>query len=419
MQTPHSLADDVYGLLSPEIFFNPYGTYHLLRYEDPIHWSELLGCWVLTRYKDIHSILRDRRLSSARRRPAATATLPEPAREKMLPIDNFLSMWMLNTDPPEHTRLRALVNQHFTQREVAKLRPRIQSAVDELLDTVIETGSMDVVADFAYPLPITIITELLGVPARDRARLVSWFKSMAMYFQVGPARMEILDAMSRSISEVKEYLHHLADEARLHPRDDLLSKLVASGQLSPQQLLSMCVLLLFSGHESTAALIGTSILALLQHPDQLRLLISAPTLLPSAIEEFLRFDGPFIRQDRVVTADIELDGKLLKAGERVILVLGAANHDPAKFYAPDDLDIRRQDNEHLAFGNGAHFCLGSQLARLEAQISIGTALRRLPGLRLQSDDIQWREHYNHRGLLTLPVAFNPGERQRGAVSAPC
>jgi hypothetical protein len=401
------VQDDIYGLLSPQIFDDPHSTYHLLRYDQPVHWSELLGCWLLTRYKDVHAMLRDRRVSSARRRPTATATLPEQAREKMVPIDDFLAMWMLNTDGPEHMRLRLLVNQFFTQREIDKLRPYIQTVADSLIDGFADAGLADVVADFAYPLPVTIIAEMIGFPSSDRAMLVAWFKHMAMYFQVGPARMQILEAMSRTIDEVKDYLRKLIEEKRKRPMDDILSKLAASSELGSEQLLSMCVLLLFSGHESTAALIGTSTLALLQHPAQAALLEAEPALMLPAIEEFLRMDGPFIRQDRVAASTIIIDDKVINSGDRVVLVLGAANRDPTRFHNPDRLDIRRRDNDHVAFGAGTHFCLGAQLARLETQIAMGTLLGRLTKLRFEGDGLRWREHYNHRGLLTLPVSFLP------------
>jgi pimeloyl-[acyl-carrier protein] synthase len=319
---------------------------------------------------------------------------------------------MLFRDPPDHTRLRTLVSKAFTPRVIEGLRPHIQQIVDGLLDRVRDRRAMDLIADLAFPLPVIVISEMLGVPAADRDRFRQWSLDVArsldaIALPVGPEVIERGNAARRALAD---YFRGLIAERRRRPQADLLSGLIAAEEqgdtLSQAELLATCVLLLVAGHETTVNLIGNGMLALLRHPAELRKLGAEPALLPSAVEELLRWDSPVQRTGRITATDVELGGTLIPKGALVSAVLGAANRDPAHFPEPDRLDLARPDNRHLAFGWGIHFCLGAPLARVEGQIAIGALARRLPGLALATDRPEWRESSALRGLRALPVTFS-------------
>jgi cytochrome P450 len=316
---------------------------------------------------------------------------------------------MLFQDPPDHTRLRALVSRAFTPRVVEGLRPRIQQVVDEIIDRALDARSMEVIGDLAYPLPVTVISEMLGVPAGDQESIRGWSADIArsldaIGLQVDPDIVERGRAARRAIGD---YFRQLLPERRRHPRNDLLSLLIAAEEqgdkLSEGELLSTCILLYIAGHETTVNLIGNGLLALLRHGDQLRRLREEPALAASAVEELLRYDGPVQRTARFTTVDVEIGGRAIDKGAMVVTVIGAANRDPAQFPEPDRLDLGRVDNRHVAFGFGIHFCLGAPLARLEGQVALGTLARRLPALALATDAVEWRESQVLRGLKALPV----------------
>jgi cytochrome P450 len=318
---------------------------------------------------------------------------------------------MLFQDPPDHTRLRALVSKAFTPRAVEAMRPRIQEIVNELLDRVVPTGTMDIIADLAYPLPVTVICEMLGVPVPDQGPIRQWSTDLARSLDaVGlPGDPEIAARGTQARHALGEYFRGLIPERRQHPRSDLLSALIAAEEagdrLTESELLAMCVLLFVAGHETTVNLIGNGVLALLNHPGELRRLQEDPTLTPSAVEELLRYDSPVQRTARIPSTEVEIDGRKIKPGAVVVAAIGAANRDPTKFVDPDRLDLGRRDNRHVSFGFGIHACLGAPLARLEAQVAIGTLARQVPRLRLATDRLEWRESSTLRGLKTLPVAF--------------
>ena len=404
MSTSETLA---FNPFLPEVHEDPYPLYQQLRAADPVHRSPL-GFWVLTRHTDVLAVLRDPRMSRDLRRSERMRQLrlsPE--------VDGLLSgeeaaPSMLFVDPPDHTRLRALVSKAFTPRAVERLRPRVEVIVAELLERVAGAGAMDVAEDLAYPLPVTVICELFGVPEPDRDRFRAW--SRALVHLLDP--LVAADSLERALQArlaLHGYLRELIAERRAHPAGDLLTALIAAEdqgrQLSEGELLSMCVLLLVAGHETTVNLIANGTLALLRHPETLAGLRSGAPLPGSAVEELLRYDSPVQFTSRHAIADREIGGRRVRAGETVIAVLGAANRDPAQFPDPDRLDLARAPNRHVAFGGGIHFCLGAPLARVEARIAIGALLARLPGLELGPEPPVRRDTVTLRGLSSLPVTF--------------
>ena len=388
----------------PEFNADPYPFYHRLREADPVHQSPL-GFWVLTRYDDCVMVLRDPRFGRAGFEGLLESVYANTVEQGRLPTS------MLFRDPPDHTRLRGLVSRAFTPRVVEGLRPRIQQIVDGLLDRVQGAGRMEVISDLAYPLPVTVISEMLGVPEGDRERIKQWSADIARSLDaIGlPTDPEIVDRGRTGRHAIGDYFRSLIPERKKRPRGDLLSLLIEAEEqgdkLSEGELLATCVLLYIAGHETTVNLIGNGLLALLRHPKELERLRDAPSLIQSAVEELLRYDGPVQRTARITNADVELAEHKIPKGSMVVPVIGAANRDPAHFPDPDRLDVSRPDNRHIAFGFGIHFCLGAPLARLEGQITLGTLLHRLPRLALSTERPEWRESQVLRGLKALPVSF--------------
>jgi cytochrome P450 len=397
-------------LFDPDFKANPYPTYARLRSEAPVHRVALpdgRGVWLVTRYEDVSAVLKDERFVKDWRNamtPEQLAQMP-PIPEVMKP----LSRNMLDTDPPDHERLRSLVQKAFTPRLIERMRPRVQAIADALLDAVQDRGEMDLVDDYAFPLPIIVIAELLGVPAEDRNKFREWSNAAVS----GDTTQEYMEkVLLPHMQAFTDYLRAMFEEKRQNPQDDLISGLVraeeAGDKLSEDELLGMVFLLLIAGHETTVNLIGNGTLALLQHPDQLQKLREDPSLIKPAIEELLRYDGPVeTSTERFAREDIDIGGTVIPRGEMVMVVLASADHDPERFTDPDTLDITRADNRHLAFGKGIHFCLGAPLARMEGQIAIDTLLRRMPELRLvdSPESLTWRPGMILRGLNGLPVEF--------------
>ena len=397
-------SEVVFNPLLPEFHADPYPFYRRLREQDPVHQSPL-GIWVLTRYDDALMVLRDPRFGREglaelmEARLGAGSVRPTNTRD------------MLFRDPPDHTRLRSLVSRAFTPRVVEAMRPHIQEIVDELLDRVEGARGMDVIEDLAYPLPVRVICEMLGVPLADQDVFKEWSADIARSLDASilPATSEVIARGQVSGDAIREYFRSLIAVRRKEPRQDLLSALIAAEEqgdkLSEPELVATCVLLLIAGHETTVNLIGNGLLALLRHPDQMRALADDPALIQTGVEELLRFDGPVQRTGRMTLADVEIGGRPIPKGSIVAAVIGAANRDPAHFADPDRLDVTRRENRHIAFGFGIHFCLGAPLARIEGQVAIGTLLRRRRALKLVSDTPEWRESSVLRGLKTLPVTF--------------
>ncbi len=397
-------------LLDPDFKANPYPVYARLRSDAPVHRVTLpdgRGMWLVTRYEDVSAVLRDERFVKDWRNamtPEQLAQVP-PIPEVMKP----LSRNMLDADPPDHERLRALVQKAFTPRLIERMRPRVQEIADALLDAVQDKGEMDLIDDYAFPLPITVIAELLGVPAEDRNEFREWSNAAVS----GDTTQEYLEEiLLPHMQAFTGYLRAMFEEKRENPKDDLISALLraeeAGDKLSEDELLAMVFLLLIAGHETTVNLIGNGVLALLQHPDQLKKLRDEPSLIKPAIEELLRYDGPVeTSTERFAREDVAIGGTVIPRGEMVMVVIASADHDPERFADPDALDITRTDNKHVAFGKGIHFCLGAPLARMEGQIAIGTLLRRMPDLRLKDspESLTWRPGMVLRGLKGLPVEF--------------
>jgi pimeloyl-[acyl-carrier protein] synthase len=384
----------------PTVRQDPYAAYRELREQDPVHRSSL-GLWFVTRYGDADTVLRDRRCGRNFDRFLDLQIGSGPLR-------TMFSGMMLYHDPPDHTRLRGLVAKVFTPRLVASLQPFIEQLVDDLLDVNLSRGSLDVIGDLAYPLPALVICQLLGIPIEDRQTLRAWSRdlSAALDYMLTP---EVVERANRAAQGSSEYLTRLVAERRRRPQQDLISMMLAAeeggGRLSENEIVSTCMLLFGAGHETTTSVIGTSILALLQNPDQLALLIKTPTLLPHALDELLRYDCPIHMAGRVAGDRIEVGGHAIEPGEIIVIILAAANRDPDRFPDPDRLDLRRPGNTPLSFGGGLRYCLGSALAKVEAQAALHALLARCRDMHLATSTLQWRETVVFRGLESLPITF--------------
>jgi len=389
--------------MDPEFLADPYPTYHRLRDEDPVHHSPL-DFWVLTRYEDVVAVLRDPRFI---KEPLVSVV----AARFGVTVPPGVGLSMLDRDPPDHTRLRSLVSKAFTPRVVEGLRPRIQKIVDDLITRAEAVGRMDLIEEFAYPIPVNVICEMLGVPIEDHERFKGWSLDIARGLDSVwlPPESEIPKRSGAARHAIGDYMRGLIAERRASPRGDLLSALIAAEEagdkLSEDELIATCILLLIAGHETTVNLIGNGTLALLRHPEELRRLRETPGLITSAVEELLRYDGPVQRTARITSTEVTIGGRTIGKGEMVMPFIGAADRDPSQFTGPDRLDLGRTDNRHIAFGWGIHFCLGAPLARIEGQIAIDTLVRRLPRLTLVDDEPEYRQSLTLRGLKALPVTF--------------
>ena len=401
-----------YDLYGEEFRANRFDVYARMREQDPVLLQPGIDgetpIWFLTRYEDVVAVLMDDERFV--RDPALVLNDEELAQIRAgLPDDfAFIENHMLNKDGADHRRLRRLVTKAFTPRMVEQLRPRIQAIADELLDAVEERREMELVEEFAFPLPITVIAELLGIPVADQKRFREWSDAVVRP-SISPSELERFAGQMR---DFVAYLRELFERRRREPADDLISALLqaeeAGDSLSEAELFSTVILLIVAGHETTVSLIGSAVLALLGDPSALERLRAEPELIPRAVEELLRREAAVDRTlVRWATADAELGGRTIKRGEPVIAILGAANRDPARFPEPGTFDLDRQDNKHVAFGRGSHYCLGAPLARLETEIALATLLRRLPGLRLAGDanDVEWRPVPLFRSLVALQVAW--------------
>jgi cytochrome P450 len=398
-------------LVDPAVLADPHPVLAELRESGPVHrldGSTGVPVWMVTRYDDVLAALSDPRLSND---PHHASALTEVLR------GDFLSRSMIGADPPEHTRLRRLVSKAFTARRVEGLRPRVQEITDALLDRITPRGSADLVAEFGLPLPITVIGELLGVPETDRERFREWTDEMLdRPFDPGSDLALVTAARER----MHGYLADLVAAKRARPADDLLTDLVEATdegeRLDTQELLAMTFLLLIAGYVTTVSLIGNGTLALLRHPDQLDRLRADPSLVPQAVEELLRFDGPVNPGlTRFALEDLEIGGVRIPRGDMVMLAIAAADRDPRRYPDPDRLDVGAVDPGHLAFGHGMHYCLGAPLARLEGQIAFTAMLTRLPGLALaaREDELRWTGGGVLRSLRELPVTFDPTPARAG------
>jgi cytochrome P450 len=324
-------------------------------------------------------------------------------------FNQIFSKWMLFLDPPEHSRIRKLLNKEFTPNMIQQLRPRIQHVVDSLLDDVAGKSEMEFMTEFANPLPVRVIAEMLGVPVEDQGDFQTWSDELADFFGNVSSSVETGHRAQNSLVELTEYFRALLPERRAHKGDDLVSLLLRVEEegevLTGEELLAQCTLLLVAGHETTRNLLGNGMLALLQHPDQLAKLKENPALINSAVREFARFDSPVQFSGRAVTENFTWHDKEIRKGQTVILLLGSANRDPEKFSEPEKLDISRDEGMPLSFGHGTHFCIGAALAYAEAEIAFTTLLERASDLKLLDNVPAWRANMSFRGLSKLPLAM--------------
>ncbi|MGE5129147.1 MAG: cytochrome P450 [Sphingomonadaceae bacterium] len=390
----------------PAFLADPFPLYRRMRDDDPAHWSPRLKAWVLTRYDDVKAVCLDERMSSDRLQPFF-ASLPGAEAQRIAEIIRYLSLWMVFRDPPDHTRLRRLVGKVLNVRSMHAMRARVTELAGWLLGRVAGRGELDFIAAFAGPLPALVIMDMLGVAREELARVKRMSDDMALFIgssRTSPEKYGIAEAATR---EMAEFFRCLIAARRAAPGEDLLSALIAvrdgDDRLTEDELLATCILLLFAGHETTTNHIANALLALIRFPGEMRLLRERPDLAPAAVEELLRYDGPSGAQVRIVAREHEIHGKTLRPGDRVFLMLNAANRDPRAYPDPDRLDLRRNGVPHLTFGFGTHICLGFPLARLEGQISLPAVLRKWRSIEAATDKLEWINSMVFRGMRSLPV----------------
>lgn len=397
----------VFNPLRRDLRIDPHPFYKELRDRDPFHRTWAGDGFVISRYADVVEVLGDRTLSSdernqrrweAMRTRNARAGLPDPYE---IDISS-----MLRRDPPDHTRLRGLVSRAFTPRAIERMRPRIEERLDDLMRSLPAHGEIELIRDFAAPLPVTVIAEMLGVPLADRDRFRAWSDDVVNL--LGDSTIEEVRRGLRAFDELGRYIEGVARQRRLEPRDDLISDLVSAedsggDRLSARELVSTSILLLIAGNETTTKLIANSLIALLRHPDQLALLRDEPKRIEGAIDELLRYDGPVQLTSRMTTEDREICGRPVRQGQQLILMLAGANRDPDQFADPDRLDVTRPDVHHVAFSRGLHFCLGAQLAKLETALALEALITRWPEMKFAAAPIQWGTNTVLRGPIALPL----------------
>jgi pimeloyl-[acyl-carrier protein] synthase len=394
----------LFRLLDPEVLADPYPLYHRLRREDPVHWDPFLHSWVVTRYTDVVRVLRD---FSAQRAPTAEQ-LTALGLEALNPVARVMVKQMLFLDPPEHARIRSLASAAFTPQRVGALRSHIREIVRDLLAKVRRNGRMDVIADLAEPLPCIVSAEMLGVPVEGHHQLKLWSQDFAEVlgnFQHNPDRVPNL---LKATEEMTVYFRSSMRTQNLHP-DGLVRSLmnaeIDGERLTEEEVIANSIITMVGGQETTTNLIGNGTLSLLRNPDELEKLRADLSMIPAAIEELLRYESPSQHTARLAPEDMELEGKLIRKRQAVRAVMAAANRDPERFPDPDRLDITRQDNRHVAFGYGAHFCFGAPLARIEGQIAFEEMIRELRNWSLEGGPLVWRTNLGLRGLTSLRMKF--------------
>lgn len=400
---------NTHNFISPQAIADPYPLYADLRQNNPVCWDKNLGGWVVTRYADVHALLRDKRMSSSQLDQLMGQLSPEQQTGTQ-PLRQILTGRLLLTDDPDHRRLRSLMQLAFTPRRVRQMTEFIQQSINEMLDRLQSAGKMDLIADFADPLPSHVITGMLGLPPEDHLQFKGWTDDI--YGFLGVSAEPVASRAERangSARQLHSYLNDLFTKIRLHPRDDLLSGMLEAeeeGQkLSQTELFSNVVGMINAAHETTTNLIGNTVYTLLKTPDLWHRLVDDPELVPSTVEEGLRYESPIQMVGRRAAEDVTINDVTIPAGQRVALILAAANRDPEQFPDADRFDMTRSDNPHVAFGGGPHFCLGAALGRLEGQLALQSLAERLPDLRFLQPDVQWRPYPIFRGLQSLSVTF--------------
>jgi hypothetical protein len=404
-----STAPKKHTVFNEEILQNPYPTYARLHGEGPLHYLDVGSkwpVWSIVSHAECSSIAKDTRLS-AKRAQQMLLSLPLSRQSEFAELARMLGLWLIFMDPPEHTRLRKLLNKGFSAAAVEGLRPQIEGIVDQMLKPIQHGSEVDLMRDFANPMPVRIILEMLGIPQELRDTFVDWSRAIAV-FRGNPNRtVEETRAAQDALIELTEFFRKTVAERRRNKGNDLISLLIdieEEGEvLTEEELYAQCIALLFAGHETTRNLIGNGMYTLLQHPQEASELRERPEMIRSAVEELLRYESPVQFTARVLKEDIEVCGQQIRKGWTVLCMLGAANRDPKQFKEPDDLDLKRLNNQHLAFSAGLHFCIGAQLARLEGQIALLNLVQRFPKMKLTGPRPEWAPTFGFRGLKSLPV----------------
>lgn len=412
MRSATLTEDPDYDLFCQQRLHDPYPLLARLRDEDPIHFCEPMKMWLVTRYEDVYEGVRNTtRLSSSRNAMYSEPLLPQNSHTAE-PVIRHLTHWILNIDPPRHTRLRKLINIAFTPRMLHSLIPGIEQLVGRYLDDASQKTETDFIPTFAFPLPAMVISQMLGIPEGDtQISLCANVRGLELFSAAGGSGLnQTIDHAAESLSEMIDLFDQLIVERRKKPQKDLISALVSAqdngDRLNRDELHAMCVFVFTAGHGTTAGLLSNGMLALLQNPDQFKALKANPDgLIESAIEEFLRYESPVARAVRRAKCDFEWRGKTILKGQTVVNLIGAANRDPRQFENPDHLDITRSPNKHLAFGYGIHFCIGAPLARIEANIAFRAILQRFPNMQLATDCLTYKSAMGIRSLESLPVRF--------------
>jgi len=399
-------AQPLLDLSSPDFLRDPYPIYAKLRAADPVHRLPL-GFLVLSRHQDITAVLRDKRFGKTFAERMELRNGPRIMEE---PAFRSMSKWMMWVNPPDHTRLRGLVTKAFAARRIEDMRARIQHVVDETIDRLQPQGSADLIADFAFALPVGVICDMLGIPPEDAHLFLEAVQNIAKVLDPVTLTREQIDEANGHFATMADYFERLFDLRRRDARADLTSELIHAeedgNKLSKEELTANIIQFFSAGHETSVNLIGNGLLALHRHPDQLRLLRDDPTLVGNAVEELLRYDSPVQAAGRDANEDADIAGRPVAKGEAIVCLLGAGNRDPEAHGEPDRLDITRKNIRHLSFGGGPHYCIGAQLARIEAEVAMASLLTRLPGLTLESLDApQWRPNFVIRGLQSLPARW--------------
>jgi pimeloyl-[acyl-carrier protein] synthase len=394
--------------VAPDFHRSVHGYYDMLRAEDPVHWSDVLGSWFLTRFDDIAAVHRDpKTFSNVGRVTRLLDRLPADRQAQLALLRSHYSDSLINSDPPQHTRVRRLFNKPFLRSTVTGVRPRIQAVVDDLLDGLPHSGRIDVIRTFAYPLPIAVICDFVGIDIAGRPAFLRWSNDLSdINVALATGTVDGALAKQESLREMRAMMRGILEERKRSPGGDLFTGLLDAGDgqegLSDEDIIRSLQTLIIGSHETTTSLIGNSIWNLSRRPDARDQLLRHPELIESAVEEFLRFDSPLNHNTRIATRDVQIGSRHVEAGALVTMSLVAANRDPGRFREPNRLDIERADNQHIAFGLGPHFCLGAPLARAEAQIAIASFLRRFPSFGL-AEEAQWRPNLAMHGVLSLEL----------------
>jgi len=385
---------------------DPFALYERLQEHDPVHWSPALKSWILTRYDDVRQVCMGQGVSSDRLRPFYDS-LKDERRDILSGVMRYLNHWLVFKAPPEHTRLRRLLNTVISPATVAEMGPAIRSAFDHIMQGLDPSQEMDFMKEVAELFPAFVILDMLGVPRQDFRAIKGWSDDLRLFIGTAQGEGDKYRRARDGADHMSAYFREIIALRRREPGSDAISRMVAArdegGMLSEDELVGCCMLFLFGGHETTTNLLGSAVVALLKHPDQLDRLHAEPTLIDAAVEEFLRYDGPSNSIARVVAQDHELGGKTLRAGERLFAMINAANRDPRQFSDPHRLELARTPNRHLTFGFGIHFCLGAPLARMEAKVCLGELAARFPKMRAGSAPPDWIDALIMRGPKRLPL----------------